>query len=135
MSDQWIKSLGMGARKERFPPDWTHYQDGFFRTAVTFRTNSSLHAGHGIVYYGSGWRLVFAVGTVTSEPYRINDSWTADWPWVIDVELHHQREFIQEGIPLEDLNVEERDLRVSIKRHSHIRLSPAELEEAARLLQ
>jgi hypothetical protein len=130
----WIKSLGMGARGERFQDDWTRFQDGFFRTAITFSREPSLRNGDGVVYYGSGWGLVFAAGTVTSHPYRVDDAWTTEWPWVVNTALGHWREFIHDGVPLDSLNTGERDLRLIIKRRSHVRLSDAEFETAANLL-
>lgn len=135
MRDKWIKSLGMGARGERFQDDWTRYQKGFFMGAVTFKQEPSLRTGDGIVYYGSGWGLVFAVGTVTSHPYRVDERWTADWPWVVKVALDHWCEFIHDGVPLDGLNVEERDLRDTIRRRSHIRLSDPEFKAATALLE
>ena len=90
--------------------------------------------GDGIVLYASGTGLFFAVGEVTSFPYRFEDDGQTDWPWRVNVKLAHSREFLHDGVPLEVLNVDERDLRKTIKRRSHIRLSAAEYDAAVRVL-
>jgi hypothetical protein len=43
-------------------------------------------------------------------------------------------DFIHDGVPLDELNVDGRYLRESIKQHSHIRLTPAEYEAAVEQL-
>jgi hypothetical protein len=91
--------------------------------------------GDGIVYYAAGTELVFAAGSVASYPYQVEEAWTPHWSWRVDVSVDASREYIHDGIPLEDLNVEDRDLRLSIKRHSHIRLSDAEFDAALKLLR
>ena len=129
----WLKALGMGARGQRMPDDWrsiivlTH--------AATFSREPSLKAGDGIVYYGSGWGLIFAAGVVTSYPYRSDDPSDADWPWRVNVRLDWQKEWIHDGPPLETLNVGDRDVRVSMRRRSHIRLTEDEYNAAVAALQ
>jgi len=88
----------------------------------------------GIVLYASGTGVIFAVGEITSFTYQLEDTDQPAWPWRVNVKLAAWREFVHDGIPLEALNVEERDVRQSIKRRSHIRLSEAEYAEAQRLL-
>jgi hypothetical protein len=51
------------------------------------------------------------------------------------VTLTHWRDFLLDGVPLEVLNAEERDLRNMIKRRSHIRLSANEYDAAVRALR
>ena len=48
--------------------------------------------------YATGTGLFFAVGTVTSDPYRDQED-TGDWPWRINVKLDHWRDFVHEGEP------------------------------------
>jgi len=93
-----------------------------------------MRTGEGIVYYASGTGLIFAVGEIMGFPYRNDDPAHQGWPWRVKVKLSHWRDSISDGVPLEALNVEERDLRQVIKRRSHIRLSEAEYNEAVRLL-
>jgi hypothetical protein len=63
---------------------------------------------------------VFALGTATGYPYEVDEQWTADYRWVVDVQLECATEHIHDGIELEHLNVDGRDLRASIRRRSHI---------------
>ncbi|MBW8058857.1 MAG: hypothetical protein FVQ78_00695 [Solirubrobacterales bacterium] len=134
MSDNWIKSLGMGARGHQLRDDWGNERDGLLRRALTFARRPGLANGDGVVLYAAGVGLFFAVGKVTSHPY-LDETDTTPWPWRVHIELDQSREFLHDGEPLELLNVEERDLRKVIKRRSHIRLSEAEFEAAVRALR
>lgn len=134
MDDYWIKALGMGARGQQIPDDWASLGDGLFRNCVTFASRPGIKSGDGIVLYASGTGLFFAAGTVTSYPYLFEQDGSTRWPWRVNVKLDHWRDFIHDGVPLEVLNVDGRDLRVSIKRRSHIRLSETEYQVAVRAL-
>lgn len=134
MDDYWIKALGMGARQQQMPNNWAEIGNGLFHREVTSGVRPGMRTGDGIVYYASGIGLVFAVGEVTSFPFPFDDPEQPHWPWRARVKLTHWRDFIPDGVPLEALNVEKRDLRQSIKRRSHIRLSQGEYQEALRLL-
>lgn len=134
MNDYWIKALGMGAREQQLPDHWADIDNGIFHRELTSAVRPGMRTGEGIVYYASGTGLIFAVGETTSFPYRNDDPEHQGWPWRVKVKLLHWRDFISDGVPLEALNVEERDLRQVIKRRSHIRLSEAEYDEAVRLL-
>lgn len=102
---------------------------------MTFtRPPRSIERGHGIVYYAALTGLVFAAGRVTSYPYKLEEEWTPDWPWRVDVSIEVFEEFIHNGVRLGELNVEDRDLRRSIRQKSHIRLSDAEYAAAVKLL-
>jgi hypothetical protein len=130
MNDHWIKALGMGAREQQLPDDWGRVGNGLFHNAVTFSGRPGLKSGDGIVLYASGTGLVFAVGIVTSFPYLFEEDGTTGWPWRVNVKLEYWRDFLHDGVPLEELNVDGRDLRNRMKRRSHIRLSAAEYEAA-----
>jgi len=92
----------------------------------------SLGRGDGIVYYAAGWQLLFAAGTVKSYAYFKTDDGEADWPWRVNVELDeaYVRDFIHDGVPLDVLNVDGRDLRRLMRRRSHMKLSKEEYEAA-----
>jgi hypothetical protein len=79
--------------------------------------------------------VIFAVGHVTSYPYPHESAGHEAWPWRVNIELAHCREFVHDGVALETLNVEDRDLRSVIKRRSHARLSDAEFAAAAEALR
>ena len=134
MNDYWIKALGMGAREQQLPDHWADIDNGIFHRELTSAVRPGMRTGEGIVYYASGTGLIFAVGEITSFPYRNDDPEHQGWPWRVKVKLSHWRDSISDGVPLEALNVGERDLRQVIKRRSHIRLSEAEYDEAVRLL-
>ncbi|HET7484312.1 MAG TPA: hypothetical protein VFJ64_02940 [Solirubrobacterales bacterium] len=134
MSDHWLKALGMGARGQQIPDDWSSVADGLFHNAITFAARPGLAKGDGVVLYAAGTGLIFAVGSVTSYPYLAEEDATTGWPWRVNVKLDHWRQFIHDGEPLSALSVEDRDLRKVIKRRSHIRLSDAEYAAATQAL-
>lgn len=134
MSDYWIKALGTSAPGGQLADDWRSAREGLFRNVITFAAKPGLAKRDGVVLYATGTGLIFAAGSVTSYPYLCEEDSKTDWPWQVNVDLTHQREFVHDGEPLEALNVEERDLRKSIKRRSHIRLSEAEFEAAVSAL-
>ncbi len=126
----WLKALGMSAVDERLPDAWEDVEGGLLRDAATFGRRPSIASGDGIVYYAAGTGLVFAGGYATSYPYQATQRETTNWPWQVTVHLDHAHQFIHNGIPLTDLNVGDRDLRVSMKRHSHIQLTEDEYRAA-----
>jgi EVE domain len=130
LNDYWIKALGMGRRGQQIDDHWEDVANGLFRNAVTFASRPGIKSGDGIVLYASGTGLFFAVGEVTSYPYLYETDGSTNWPWRVNVKLHHWRDYIHDGEPLERLNVNGRDLRVSMRRRSHIRLSEKEYEAA-----
>jgi hypothetical protein len=134
MPDNWLKALGMGAREQQLPDDWSSVADGLFHNAITFAGRPGLAKGDGVVLYASGTGLIFAVGSVTSFPYLAEEDATTGWPWRVNVELDNSRPFVHDGELLSTLNVEDRDLRKVIKRRSHVRLSDAEYAAATRAL-
>ena len=134
MDDFWIKALGMGARDQQLPDDWSGVGEGLFHNAVTFAGRSGMRPGDGIVLYASGTGVFFAVGEVTSFPYRFEEAGATDWPWRVNVKLAQAREFLHDGVPLNMLNIDGRDVPKTIKRRSHIRLSEREYEAAVSAL-
>lgn len=68
---------------------------------------------------------------MTSGPYYVNEPGTeSNWPWRVDVDITSSVDFIPRGAPLEDANVDGRNLKRSIRQKSHIRLSQAEYAAA-----
>jgi EVE domain-containing protein len=112
------------------PDDWRQIK--VLTQAATFRRRPSIKTGDKIVYYAAGWGLVFAAGTVTSHPYY--DPEDQPWAWKVDVDVEMYRTFIHEGVALDGLSVDGRELTRSMRRRSHLRLSEAEYREAIRLL-
>jgi hypothetical protein len=100
---------------------------------VTFANNSGIEPGDKIVLYAAGWGAFFADGTALSYPYE--DATTDDrWRWRVDFALDRAVPFIHNGIPLQVMSVDGRDLRIAIKRRSHLRLSEAEYDAAVEAL-
>jgi hypothetical protein len=128
MDDFWIKALGEGARGERLQDDWRSFENGFFEKYLTFAQNSSFEPDDRVVLYAAGWGAFFAVGTVRSYPYEHDDD--SRWRWRVDFSVDHAVPYLHHGIPLRRLNVADRDLRVSMRRRSHIRLMPSEYDAA-----
>lgn len=131
--EYWLKALGTSATGQQMPDDWRSIE--VLTHAATFGRHPSLKAGDGIVYYATGRGLIFAAGEVTSYPYQAESETETHWPWRVNVRLDWNKPFIHEGVPLEHLNVDGRDLRVSMRRRSHIRLSEAEYETAVNALK
>ena len=132
MDSYWLKALGGGPRVGRLPDDWREVDNRLFERHVTFAQNSSIEPGDALVLYAAGWGAFFAVGAAESYPYKHGDD---HWPWRVDLSLQHSVPFIHSGVPLQVLNIDGRDLRVAMKRRSHIRLSHDEYQTAVKALQ
>jgi hypothetical protein len=127
----WLKNVGTSARP--IEDAWRVERDWLSRF-VTSRQRMSMKPGDGIAYYATGLGSVFAIGSVTSFVYERSEEEHGDFIWRVDVELTSWRDFVHEGIPLEHVSVEDRDLRGSIKQKSHIALSPPEFAAIASAL-
>jgi hypothetical protein len=128
----WLKALGKGARGSRIPDDWRSVEEGLFEHTVTFAQRPNIVPDDRIVLYAAGWGAFFAAGTVESYPYEHDDG--GPWRWRIDYRPDQSVPALHNGIPLQTLNVDGRDLRVSMRRRSHIRLSDEEYAAALRAL-
>lgn len=128
----WLKMLGTTEHPMR--DDWLNHGP---RTTdlVTSRKRMAMRPGDGIALYATGRGAVFAFGTVTSFAYERPDPGHEGFEWCINVDLgDNYREFLHDGVPLDLVSVDVRDLRKSIKQKSHIRLSPAEFEAIRKAL-
>jgi hypothetical protein len=87
-----------------------------------------------IVYYGAGYGVVFAAGKTTSIPWdeKSDDS---PWPFRVRVDLSIALDFIHDCVPLDDMSVDGRNLRASVRQHSHIRLTEREYQAALKALR
>ena len=81
-----------------------------------------------------GHGSVFAIGTVKSFAFEHGEPGHKDFDWRVDVQLDHVREFLHEGVPLDLVSVDGRDLRGSVKQKSQIRLSPEEFKAIEKAL-
>ena len=67
---------------------------------------------------------MFAVYEAISLPYQEDPP--DPWGWHVKVKPVIDLDFVHDGVPLENLNVDGRDLRRSIRQHSAIRLTEIE---------
>ena len=84
--------------------------------------------GDRLVYYAAGWRCVFAVVEVVSEPTDAvaHTSNPARWPWSVAVEALLVVPHLANAPPVEAIGVAAR----SMSQQSHIRLSEEHYERA-----
>ena len=94
---------------------------------ATFPRRPGIRPGDRLVYYAVGHGVVFGVYEAISLPFRADSS---QWGWHVKVEPIIDLDFVHDGVPLEKLNVNGRDLRRSIRQHSAIRLKEAEAKAA-----
>lgn len=136
MPNFWLKALGMGERGEPLRDDWTNLEDGLLEHRVMFPRRPSVERGDRIVYYAAGRerRLIFAEGEATSYPYHEGRDKRPQYPWWVNLRIDLKRDFIHDGVPLDALSVDGRDLPKLMRRRSHIKLSRKEYEAAIRVL-
>jgi hypothetical protein len=125
----WLKLLGTTGHQMQ--DDWLN-EDKRSGEFVASRKRMAMKPGDRVVCYATRVGSVFAVGTVTSFPYKAPDE--EGFEWRVKVELENPKQFLHEGVPLDYLNVDGRDLRKSIKRQSHVRLTQPEFEAAVKAL-
>jgi hypothetical protein len=128
--DIWIKTLGMGRPGQEMPDHWEDVGNGLFHRAATFGSRPGMRTGDLIVLHAALWGVEFAAGEVVSMPYMGREPGEHNWPWMVNIKLTHWVEWLHDGVPLEHLNTGQRDLRVSIRRRSHIRLTRSEYDNA-----
>ena len=97
------------------------------RTA--FPRSPRMASGDRLVLYASGWRRIFGVAEVLSEPTR-EDAMAERWPWSVQVELLIVVPVLSNAPPVAAIGVAPR----SMSQHSHIRLEERHLELAIEAL-
>jgi hypothetical protein len=114
----WLK--GIGHARGSLSAAWLTE-----RPAVLERTGfprrPRMEPGDRLVYYAAGWRCVFAVVEVVSEPTDAvaHTSNPARWPWSVAVEPLLVVPRLENAPPVEAIGVAAR----SMSQQSHIRLS------------
>lgn len=136
MPSRWLKALGMGARGEPLRNDWMEYENGLLERRVMFPRRPNAAPGDRIVYYAAGRnrRLIFAEREVTSNPYDERFDKLPHYQWWVDVRLDLKRDFIHQGVRLDVISGDGRELSRLMRRRSHIRPTPKEYEAAKRAL-
>ena len=120
----WLKAWGLPS--EPLQDDWKNQMDGFFTRRATYPRHPSVRPGDRLFYYAVGHRVVFGVYEVTSLPFPSGEDGRFDWH--VKVEPIVDLEFLHDGIPVEKLNVDGRDLKVSMRQKSAIKLRPGEVQ-------
>lgn len=107
------------------------YKELFVDFSPSRNPKGKINVGDELILYAAGGRRsVFARAKVVSDVYGGDN---AEWPYRLDV-VYESNVPPAEGVPIGDVSVE-RDLVVSVRRQSYIRLSDAEFDEASRLLE
>jgi len=122
----WLKAFGVV--RAPVDDDWKRHKNGLLTRTATFPRRSGIRPGDQLVYYAVGQRVVFGVYEATSLPFNAEPG--DPWGWHVKVASLVEVEFVHDGVPLENLNVDGRDLRRSIRQHSAIRLTAPEGEAA-----
>ena len=132
MTEVFLKAHGTGAAP--LPDRWLASARSALvdpgRTA--FPRRPRMQVGDRLVLYASGWRRIFGVAEVTSEPTDAIGS-PADpqrWPWTVAVELLVVVPQLSNAPPVEAIGVAPR----SMSQQSHIRLQSRHLELAVEAL-
>lgn len=95
------------------------------------RPPTRVHIGDYLILYAAGGRkCVFALARVTSEGHASD---YADWPHRVDIE-YINRVHPADGVPARDVSAT-RDLTMSIRQQTCVRLEPEEFERAKVMLE
>ncbi len=124
MSSSWLELIGTAERP--CPEFW---KQGY---ASSRKRPSGIHVGDRMVLYAvGGAKRVFAIAEVTSEAY---DSGDKEWPYRVDITyLVHLP--TSQGVHIDQVSTEKRNLIRSLRRASYIQLSPEEYERASAKLR
>jgi len=125
MSNLWLKMIGTTDRPFRkgpYPYNYVSFPPG---------GRPQIHTGdHMILYAVGGNQRVFALVQVTSEVYICEE---VDWPYRVNTTREVNLD-VSQGLDVDEISTG-RDLRRSVRQHSHIRLTPEEYEKAANKLR
>ncbi len=128
----WLKVIGTSSSPLR--NDWTKHAPSLLQYA-SFAKRPGMGSwvrGDEFVYYALRGDLsrVVAVGRVVG-PKLLDTSRIEDpgWPWLVEVEIDAKCDLIGDGFELDLLDVA-RELKRSVQRRSHLRLSPEEFDRA-----
>jgi hypothetical protein len=99
---------------------------------TAFPRRPRMAPGDRLVLYASGWRRIFGVAEVLTEPAteRASAIDPARWPWSVGVELLIVVPLLSNAPPVEAIGVSPR----SMSQHSHIRLEERHLQRAVEAL-
>jgi hypothetical protein len=99
------------------------------RGRTGFPRRPRMEPGDRLVLYASGWRAIFGVAEVTSDP-TTDAPISERWPWTVGVELLVVVPVLSNAPPVEAIGVAPR----SMSQQSHIRLEERHFELALEAL-
>jgi hypothetical protein len=124
----FLKAHGTG--EHPLPERWLEDERGPRRLRRTgFPRRPRMVPGDRLILYASGWRVIFGISEVASEPLRPADA-PQRWPWAVDLEPLVVVPSLADAPPVEAIGVPPR----SMSQHSHIRLEARHLDLAAEAL-
>src|SRR5262249_54795353 len=122
----WLKMIGTSEKPCPDSYDRDHVDFGRRKRPARMRPGDLL-----ILYAVGGTQRVFALATVTSEPYA-----TGNARWAHRVDISYKVNVpVPSGVHISKVNTPRRDLRQSLQRHSHIELDTKEYDKAASRLR
>jgi hypothetical protein len=120
----FLKAHGTGDRP--LPDDWLRAGSSLVAPGRTgFPRRPRMAPGDRLVLYASGWRRIFGIAEVCSDP-ACDASRSMRWPWSVGVELLLVVPLLSNAPPVEAIGVAPR----SMSQQSHIRLEPRHLKLA-----
>jgi len=131
MVSVFLKAHGTGAAP--LPDCWLQHGSSLLDPGITaFPRRPRMAPGDRLILYASGWRRIFGIAEVLTEPATASPSPAdpARWPWSVDVELLVIVPVLANAPPVKAIGVSPR----SMSQHSHIRLETRHLELAAEAL-
>lgn len=130
MRSYWLKVVGAGAKP--IEDDWKAHRKLLERKVMFPAQPRRIKTGDAIVLYAASWRVIFAIGEVTTMPYRAPHV-DPEYPWLVDViwEEESTLPFVHHGVPLSSIGVDGK----SVRQQSHIALSEEEYRAATRALR
>jgi hypothetical protein len=124
----FLKAHGTGERP--LPDHWLQAGSTLLSQGRTgFPRRPRMAPGDRLVLYASGWRRIFGIAEVVSDP-DCDASRSVRWPWSVGVELLVVVPVLSNAPPVESIGVAPR----SMSQQSHIRLEPRHLTLAAEVL-
>lgn len=124
----FLKAHGTG--ESPLPDGWMQAGSSLLHPGITsFPRRPRMAPGDRLVLYASGWRCIFGIAEVLTDPTTESASAIdpGRWPWSVGVELLVVVALLSNAPPVEAIGVSPR----SMSQHSHIRLEERHLEQAA----
>lgn len=132
MPTAWLKTLGSAARP--LPDDWTIARPDVL-TNIGYPQRPSVAVGDLLAAYAASHRVLPGLLVVTGVPYESRPGeafYDHDYPWRTYVRALRIVPLLTDAPALDSL-IDKRDLHLSVRQQSHIRLTEGEVDNLARL--